>query len=77
MQELEVDIAVDISGTSGAARAVSAADRLEIAAAQGDFDEARSLLPACRDEVRQLLVALRQFLSGEANGDSGGVARLK
>ena len=61
----------------GAARAVSAADRLEIAAAQGDFDEARSLLPACRDEVRQLLVALRQFLSGEANGDSGGVARLK
>ena len=48
----------------GAVRAVAAAARLETAAAQGDFDEARVLLPTCRDEVRQLLIALRRFLDG-------------
>lgn len=48
----------------GAARTVAAAASLEAAAAQGDFDEARSLLPTCRDEVRQLLVAIRRFLDG-------------
>ncbi|MBC8114505.1 MAG: response regulator, partial [Candidatus Saccharimonas sp.] len=49
----------------GGVRAVAAASRLEAAAAQGNFDEVRSLLPTCRDEVRDLLDALRQFLEGE------------
>jgi HPt (histidine-containing phosphotransfer) domain-containing protein len=49
----------------GGVRAVAAASRLETAAAQGNFDEVRSLVPTCRDAVRQLLDALRRFLDGE------------
>ena len=55
----------------GGLRAVEVASRLETAAAQGDFAAAEALLPVCRDETRQLLATLRQFLDGTLDTPRG------